>query len=223
MRPSSESTPIGVWQDASSSRTTKRSASRAAWVEAWSTVGNVMPSRPWTAITPWPAAGTKTPSTSLDPTVTAQPFEPGRRQHQRVDLARLALGQPRVHVPADLDDLQVRPPGQQLRAAAQRARAHPRALAQVADDDVERVRAARRGHDRRPRRELRRHVLGRVHGHVDLVRQQRGLQGADPARLVAARAVHVTGGGDLHQLDLAVDQRGDRPSLGQRQRAAPRP
>ena len=154
-----------------------------------------------------------------------QPVEAGRGEDQHVDLARDALGQARVDVPAQLADLEVRPRGEQLRAAAQRAGPDAGALAHVrervlADQHVERLGPAGRGGDLGARRELPRDVLGGVDGEVDLARQQRGLQRAHPARLVAARAVHVAGGGDLHELDVAADQPRDLVRLRQRERAA---
>ena len=121
--------------------------------------------------------------------------------------------------------LEVRPHGEQLRAAAQRARPDPRALAHrrqrvLADEHVERLGPPRRRGDHRAGRQLARDVLGRVDREVDLAGQQRGLQRPDPARLVAARAVDVAGGRDLDQLDVAAEQPRDLTGLRQRQRAA---
>ena len=76
------------------------------------------------------------------------------------------------------------------------------------------------GDDRGALGQLAGHVLGRVHREVDVPGQQRRLERAGPARLVAARAVDVAGGRDLHELGLAVDRGGDGPRLGERQQAA---
>ena len=67
--------------------------------------------------------------------VDAEPLEPGGGEHERVDLARGELAQPRVDVAAQLDDLEVGPHGEQLRAPAQRAGADARALAAAPSSD----------------------------------------------------------------------------------------
>ena len=127
----------------------------------------------------------------------AEPLEPGGREHDRVHLARVQLAQPRVDVAPQLHDLEVRPHGEQLRAAAQRRGPHPRALAAARRATLGRRTSASHGHRAPPRRraassqpvgQLARHVLRRVHRQVDLARHQRGLDRVDPARLVADRA-----------------------------------
>ena len=137
-------------------RRARRGSTRGRRRRAASAAG--LPVRAWMAITPWPAAGTKTPPVQHRARLAAavQAVQPGRREHEHVDLARDALGQPRVDVAAQLADLEVRPGGEQLRAAAQRARPDPRALAHrsqrvLADQHVERLRPPRRGRDHRAR------------------------------------------------------------------------
>jgi len=61
-------------------------------------------------------------------------------------------------------------------------------------------------------------VLGRVDRDVDVAAQERGVDLADPALLVAVGAVAVAGGGDRH--DLGAERVGDLAGLRERERAA---
>ena len=123
-------------------------------------------------------------------------------------------------LPRSSRDLEVRPRGEQLRAAPQRAGPDAGALAHrvqaSARRPARRSGSARRGADDelRPGRQLAGDVLGRVHREVDVARQQRALQRAGPARLVAARAVDVAGGGDLDELASARRARSRRRAPG---------
>ena len=169
-----------------------------AWPTAAATSAAALAVRgPARAIMPCPGAGTNTLAVERAARLAAavEPVEPGGGEHEHVHLAGGELAQPRVDVAAQLDHLEVGPHGEQLGAAAQRARPHARALAHVRRAPARRP-ARRSGSARRgaatiavPVGQLARHVLGRVHGEVDLAGQQRRLERADPARLVAARAV----------------------------------
>ena len=173
-------TPTGVWQEASRRATTARSASSAR-------VGggdrrprrSARPARACSARQPWPGAGTKTSPSSgaAGDVVAAQPREAGGGEHERVGLAGRELAQARVDVAAQLDHVEVRARGEQLRAPAQRARARP-ARPRAAPRATARRRARRAGpraaappRSPCPRRELARHVLGAVHRDVDLARR----------------------------------------------------
>ena len=129
--------------------------------------------------------------------------------------------QPGVDVAVQLLDAQVRPRGEQLGAAAQAGGADPGALGHVvergagADPGVGRVLARRHRGDRQALGHLGRQVLGRVDADLGLAAQQRPLDPAHEARLVARLAV----GGDLDQLG-AAEQLGDLPRLSQGERAA---
>ena len=103
---------------------------------------------------------------------------------------------------------------------AQRAGPDARALRAAPSSDARAdERVARVGARRRRRRapspsgSSPGHVLGRVHGEVDLAREQRRLELPDPARLVAARAVDVAGGRDLDELGVGSGDRA-RPPRG---------
>ena len=60
--------------------------------------------------------------------LAAQSGEAGRRQHERVVAALAQASQSGVDVPAQVLDAQVGPPGEELRAAAEAARADRRAI-----------------------------------------------------------------------------------------------
>src|ERR1700719_2635820 len=60
----------------------------------------------------------------------AEPFETAQREHQRIDLARLQLAHPRVHIAADRKDHQIRALPQQLGLATQRSSPDPRTVGQ---------------------------------------------------------------------------------------------
>ena len=122
------------------------------------TASNRRPARACTARQPCPGAGTNTSPSSGAPSdvLPPQPPQPGGGQDERVDLAGGEPPQARVDVAAQLDHLEVRPHGEQLRAAPQRARADARARRQRGqrrrpDQHVARILARRHGHDRRAR------------------------------------------------------------------------
>ncbi len=137
-----------------------------------------------------------------DLALAAEPAQPGGGEHDRVELALGELAQAGVDVAVQLLHPQVGAGGEQLGAAAQAGGADPGALGHVvergagADPGVARVLARRHGGDRKPLGHLARQVLGRVDADLGLARQQRPLDAAHEARLVARLAV----GGDLDQL-----------------------
>ena len=199
----SEWTPIGVWHDASSRATTARSAvERRARRRGRRRprCRSSSPARPCTSRQPCPGAGTNTsPSSGTgDDIRTPQPRQPRRREHQRIDLAGRQLPQPRVDVARA-----ARPPRDRAatRAAAPAAaasssrRARPEPQRHRPRRRADPPAAARR---RSPSRgQLPRHVLRAVHGDVDLALQQRTLERARPARLVAGIALQIARGRDL--------------------------
>ena len=63
----------------------------------------------------------------------AESLQAGQGQQRRLDDAGLALGQPRVDIAAQIDDLEVGPAMQELGAPAQRRGADDRALPEVGD------------------------------------------------------------------------------------------
>jgi hypothetical protein len=87
-------------------------------------------------------------------------------------------------------------------------------------EDVVRRRALGRGDDRAPLGQLAGHVLGGMHGQIDLARDERRLDGVDPARLVADVRARVARRADLDQLDVAAQALGDPVRLRQREGAA---
>ena len=160
-------TPTGVWQVAPSAGTTARSASRHAVVRRMADGGATSrrtgcPPAPGPRSRPAPARG-RTPRRSA----RRLPRGGGRAGRARRRRARARRPRrPRAcasrvsTLPRSSHDLEVGPRRQQLRAAPQRARPHPRALAHVvervlADQHVERVGAARRGRPGRSRRRAR--------------------------------------------------------------------
>ena len=97
-----------------------------------------------------------------------------------VDDAGLALGEARIDIAAQGDDLQIGPAMEQLRTAAQSRSADDRALPEVGDAmDVARdqhvacILARQKGGDGEAIRLRRRHVLHAVHSGVDAARQHR--------------------------------------------------
>ena len=60
----------------------------------------------------------------------SQPSQPGLGQHDRVVASFIQMPQPRVHVAADVEHLQIRPDMQQLGPPTHAPRAHPRTRAQ---------------------------------------------------------------------------------------------
>ena len=203
-RPPPANTPTGVWHVASSTRTAcalgvqrtrgcargppappRRGRARARLQRQRALAGRGDEDAAASAARPprrdgQPVAGPAAASTSAS-------TSPAARLRSRVST-----------LPRSSHDLEVRPRGQQLRAAAQRARPDPRALAHRASAARPRARRAARPAAASATiagapAQLARHVLGRVHREVDLAGQQRGLERADPARLVAARAVDVAG------------------------------
>ena len=95
--------------------------------------------------------------------------------------------------------------------AATRCRRAPRPPARASDvraaQRVARVGALRHGGDDDALGQLRRHVLGRVHGAVDAAVEQRSVELAHPALLVRGGFTAVAAGDDLDQLVLAAQQR----------------
>src|SRR5207342_3953702 len=104
-------------------------------------------------------------------------------EHHRVDLVLVHLADPRVDVPAEGVHLQMGPAPPHLRHAPQAARSKYRALGQLLeaaaiprDDAVPDVLTCADCADRDPRRILRREVLQRVHGQIDLSVLERALE-----------------------------------------------
>ena len=106
------------------------------------------------------------------------------------------------------------------RSSCRRARrARSAAIDGGAAERVARVGARRCAGDLEPRCELRRQVLGRVHGEVDRPVGERRLDRVDPAPLVGALAA-VAAGAQHDRLHRDRDRGGDQRRLTERERAA---
>jgi uroporphyrinogen decarboxylase len=110
----------------------------------------------------------------------AKACEPGAGEQRGVDCALLQFTQARVDVAAQRHDLQVGPQSFHLRLPPQRRGANDGSGGQLgearglgADEGVAHVRAWQIAGDRQTRWQDRRHILHRMHGKVDLARQQR--------------------------------------------------
>ena len=139
---------------------------------------------PCSASTPWPGAGherveraragRRGPSRSRPAAAsTSASTSPAASLRRRVS----TLPRSSTHVQVG----RARPAAARAGAARWCRRARPRGTAssEAAPTSASRgVRARAAGHDRSAGRELARHVLGRVHGEVDLAREQRGLERA---------------------------------------------
>ena len=162
----------------------------------------------------------------------AEPVEPAGGEHDRVEPALAALAQPRVDVPAQRLDRQLRLEREQLCAPPHRRGADPHpgpqlggAAERVAGILARQVRAdgetvgVRRGH-----------VLRRVHGGVDPAVEQRLLELLDEDAALTdlaerAAPVAVAGGRDRDERDLApraAELVGRERRLRQREPAAAR-
>ena len=104
---------------------------------------------------------------------------PQAGQQRRIGLTGLELGQPRIHVAAEIHDLNVGPQPFDLGLAAQRGGAEYRPLGQVrqrgvswADESIAGIGAREDGADGKTRRQHRRHVLHGMHGKVGIARKQ---------------------------------------------------
>ena len=174
------------------------SAATQVAVGAWSMAASQpaswhRPSRHSMQTAPWPTAGSISSSGTGVPT-WARPsrFRPARASTVASTIAGVALGEPRVDVAAQVDDLQVGPAMQELGASAQRRGADDGALPQVGDaldvardQHVARILARQEGGDDEARRLRRRHVLHAVHRGVDAAREQRLLDLLDEQALAA--------------------------------------
>jgi hypothetical protein len=99
----------------------------------------------------------------------AEPVEPARSEHDRIQPTLPALAQPRVDVPPQRLDRERRLEREQLRPAADRGRpdSHPGLDPARPAQRVPRVLPRQIGADRETVRVRRGHVLGRVHRDVD--------------------------------------------------------
>jgi hypothetical protein len=147
---------------------------------------------------------------------------------------KVALREPTkacVDVAAKPTHIEVRSQGEQRRAATKARRAHHCALGELVEragpaDRVARVGALGHGQDHETARQLRGHVLGRVHGQIDLTGKQRLLDLLDEAGLVrelrGGASACIAGGRDRHELYLARESLGHPACLGERQCASAR-
>ncbi len=122
----------------------------------------------------------------------AEPLQSGQGKHRRLDDTGLALGKPGVDIAAQVDDLQIGPAMQQLRAPAQRRGADDGAAFQVGDaphvagdQHVACILARQEGRDGELRWLRRRHVLHAVDGGIDPAGEQRLLDLLDEQSLAA--------------------------------------
>ncbi len=141
--------------------------------------------------------------------------ETGHRQHDAVALAGVDLRDARRDVAADVHGLDVRAQGSELDGAAGAAGADAGAPAQLreraaapGDERIAHVGALRHGRERQALGQQRRQVLQRVHGDVDLAREQRALdrlcEDAKTSDLRQRRARDVALRRDLAQLRAHV-------------------
>ena len=147
-----------------------------------------------TAIAPCPTAGRKTSGDSVS---VMRPLQPNRskprfREHHRLVLPALHFSQTRIHIPAQIAHVQIRPDMPKLRLPSKASGADSRALAQTRERRAVRrnqtisnifAPAHRRKHQ--PRRCVRRNVLDAVHRQVDRFLQQRFFQFLDEDSLPA--------------------------------------
>ena len=162
----------------------------------------------------------------------AQPLQSGHRQQRRIGLAGRQLAQPRLHIAAQGNDLEVRPEGQQLRLPPQRRGADGGAPRQLGDaracpgeQRVARILARQHRADDEPRGQPCRHVLHRMHRAVDAAVEQRFLdllgEQALAADLHQLAVLHgVAGGLDRHDLNIV---RSAKIGMGRRQAVAHHP
>ena len=132
----------------------------------------------------------------------AETGEPRGREDRARHLLLDQLAQAGLHVAADVHHVEVGSQRQELRAAPQARGAHACALryagqsqlgagleplqqGRIGHEHVAHVLALGEGDDVQPLGDRRRHVLGRVHGHVDAVLEQRGLELLGEQSLVA--------------------------------------
>ncbi len=172
----------------------------------------------------------------------AEPLEAGEREQRRIDLAGIELAQPRLHIAAERYDAEVGPQPLHQRLPPQRGGADHRARGQfpkrlrlAADEDVAGIFARQHRRDDETIRQYRRHVLGGMHGDVDLAGRQRllDLLGEEPfaaefrQRTVADGVAGGRYGADLDPFRRpAMRGRQAGPhhgGLGQRERTAARP
>ena len=193
------------------------------------------PARASSASAPWPGRRHERSRSSSAPASSAapEPLEAGARRARARRTRPSASLRSRVStLPRSSTHLEVRPRGEQLRARGAGCSVPTRA------PGGQRRRATRAPHERvarrrrapapptiaRPSGQLARHVLGRVHGEVDLAAQQRVLELAptqrdlsSPARAPRSPAVVIVTSSRLARAALGHPAR-----LGQRQRAAAR-
>jgi hypothetical protein len=171
-----------------------------------------------------------------DPVLEPQPDEAGRRQQDRSPLGvRIEFGQPGVHVPAEIDDPEVRPVIQQLRPPPETAGGQDGAVRDsrpadrlVADQRISRILPLAHGPQHDAVGQIGRQILERMHREIDAAIQQGvidlpGEQGpaADPSQRNIGH--HVSGGPDVHSLGCLAgcgEQRAHTLGLPPRKRAA---
>ena len=169
----------------------------------------------------------------------AEALQAGIGEQRRIGLSFGELAEAGIHLATEDDDVEVRPKAADERLAAQRGRADGRALRQVekalcraADEGVADILARQEGREVQALRQLRRHVLGGVHGKVqraggklrlDLLGEQ--ALAADQRQRAVGDA--VAGGREHDDLEHVFRQavrrhqaRTGLVGLGERQRAA---
>ncbi len=129
-----------------------------------------------------------------DPRLEPEALEPGGREHGRVAVAGVELGEARVDVAAQHDDLEVGPAMTQLALAAQARGADARALRQGSqrfvarrDEGIARIAALERGGDREAGGQVGGHVLHRMDGDVGAPVLERVFELLDEQSLAAGR------------------------------------
>jgi hypothetical protein len=175
----------------------------------------------------------------VDPGGETQALESGASQHHRSEVLLLQLAQPRGHVPAQRNDLQVRAVAAQLGGTPQAAGAHARTAGQGIDrgpalarhERIPGIDALGKGHELQSRGRGRREVLRAVDGQVGAPVEQRLFdllheQALAPER--RQRDILQPIAGRLERKDLgpyaqlALDPLRDHPCLAEREIARAR-
>ena len=140
-------------------------------------------------------------------------MQPSLGEHERVVLPLIQLPQPRFHITADFQHLQIGPLMEQLSPAAETAGADAgigrklgERLRGIADEDVGNALALRHGCERESLHFRGRQVLQAVNGQINLPIQQRPLNFLSkeplPANLPQWAGLHIPLRGDEDQLDF---------------------
>ena len=171
-----------------------------------------LPSRAWTAITPWPGAGTKTSLNSAPPAsrLRSSRSRPAAASTSTSTSPAASLRSRVSTFPRSSTTLQVGRTAAAGRAGAERwsppARPRVRRRVLLAHQHIERVGPPRRGHDAVPGASSAGTSLAECTARSCRHPSERGLERVHPARLVADGEAGVAGRGDRDQLGRLREQ-----------------